>query len=235
MADTELNLENRIARLLRDNATISQIRAESLATVVVTMVDCDRAASKAAAPADAPRMTVQPGHAFIAPPGYKVEHAAREEVPTSIVEDVAGLFAASGFDVRMHAGQFAITGSLDAAGVLVEKLLGQSDQKPAGCSGTPASCPENEGYGCHCGYGASSTPAVPGTKVVPITPTLEMVKAGDATMNGRGTCVLAWRVMVDAAPSHPSEAKTCTCPSGDGSLRWPCPVHPSEAKAGEDA
>lgn len=22
------------------------------------------------------------------------------------------------------------------------------------------------------------------------------------------------------------EAKTCTCPSGDGSLRWPCPVHP---------
>ena len=20
----------------------------------------------------------------------------------------------------------------------------------------------------------------------------------------------------------------CTCPSGDGSLRWPCPVHPSE-------
>lgn len=21
------------------------------------------------------------------------------------------------------------------------------------------------------------------------------------------------------------EAKTCTCPSGDGSLRWPCPVH----------
>lgn len=38
-----------------------------------------------------------------------------------------------------------------------------------------------------------------------------------------------------AAPSHPSEAQTCTCPSGDGSLRWPCPVHPSEAKAGRDA
>jgi hypothetical protein len=82
---------------------------------------------------------------------------------------------------------------------------------------------------------ASSTPAVPGTKVVPITPTLEMVKAGDATLNGRGTCVLAWRAMLAAAPSHPSEAKTCTCPSGDGSLRWPCQVHPSEAKAGEDA
>lgn len=24
---------------------------------------------------------------------------------------------------------------------------------------------------------------------------------------------------------------TCTCPSGDGSLRWPCPVHPPEMKA----
>ncbi|WP_028634919.1 hypothetical protein [Pseudomonas parafulva] len=22
------------------------------------------------------------------------------------------------------------------------------------------------------------------------------------------------------------EVKKCTCPSGDGSLRWPCPVHP---------
>ena len=24
-------------------------------------------------------------------------------------------------------------------------------------------------------------------------------------------------------------AKPCTCPSGDGSLRWPCPVHPAPA------
>jgi len=24
--------------------------------------------------------------------------------------------------------------------------------------------------------------------------------------------------------------KVCTCPSGDGSLRWPCPVHPPEVK-----
>ncbi|QXH44231.1 hypothetical protein KSS93_15130 [Pseudomonas xanthosomatis] len=23
---------------------------------------------------------------------------------------------------------------------------------------------------------------------------------------------------------------TCTCPSGDGSLRWPCPAHPPEEK-----
>lgn len=24
------------------------------------------------------------------------------------------------------------------------------------------------------------------------------------------------------------EVKTCTCPSGDGSLHWPCPVHPQK-------
>lgn len=27
-----------------------------------------------------------------------------------------------------------------------------------------------------------------------------------------------------------STPKTCTCPSGDGSLRWPCPVHPPVAR-----
>lgn len=26
------------------------------------------------------------------------------------------------------------------------------------------------------------------------------------------------------------EVKTCTCPSGNGSLRWPCPVHPPKEK-----
>ena len=31
------------------------------------------------------------------------------------------------------------------------------------------------------------------------------------------------------APAQPKP--TCTCPSGDGSLRWPCPVHPPEVKA----
>lgn len=33
-----------------------------------------------------------------------------------------------------------------------------------------------------------------------------------------------------AAPvAQQSKALTCTCPSGDGSLRWPCPKHPPEA------
>lgn len=32
-----------------------------------------------------------------------------------------------------------------------------------------------------------------------------------------------------AAPS--AQAPQCTCPSGDGSLRWPCPVHPPSAQA----
>ena len=30
---------------------------------------------------------------------------------------------------------------------------------------------------------------------------------------------------------EPAKAQRCTCPSGDGSLRWPCPTHPAEAQA----
>jgi hypothetical protein len=35
----------------------------------------------------------------------------------------------------------------DAAAVAAE-LTGE--QRPADCSGDPSSCPDNEGYGCHC-------------------------------------------------------------------------------------
>ncbi|HCW0424829.1 TPA: hypothetical protein OW323_000255 [Pseudomonas aeruginosa] len=31
-----------------------------------------------------------------------------------------------------------------------------------------------------------------------------------------------------------TESKICTCPSGDGSLRWPCPEHPAVEQAGGD-
>jgi hypothetical protein len=30
---------------------------------------------------------------------------------------------------------------------------------------------------------------------------------------------------------QPSPAPICSCPSGDGSLRWPCPQHPPEVAA----
>lgn len=32
-------------------------------------------------------------------------------------------------------------------------------------------------------------------------------------------------------PLYRHPPKVCTCPSGDGSLRWPCPVHPPEPTA----
>ncbi|SXD23796.1 Uncharacterised protein [Klebsiella quasipneumoniae] len=39
----------------------------------------------------------------------------------------------------------------------------------------------------------------------------------------------AWRAtMLQASP-------VCTCPSGDGSLRWPCPVHPGNSPAIPDS
>lgn len=36
---------------------------------------------------------------------------------------------------------------------------------------------------------------------------------------------------VYAAPQPAMVAPVCTCPSGDGSLRWPCPVHPGNSPA----
>ncbi len=37
-----------------------------------------------------------------------------------------------------------------------------------------------------------------------------------------------------APPQAAHYDQHCTCPSGDGSLRWPCPVHPdAQAKGGE--
>ncbi|TCL06851.1 hypothetical protein [Sodalis ligni] len=38
-----------------------------------------------------------------------------------------------------------------------------------------------------------------------------------------------FRIALDALTATPVENPTCTCPSGDGSLRWPCPEHPPAA------
>ncbi|WP_431195730.1 DUF551 domain-containing protein [Klebsiella pneumoniae] len=41
-------------------------------------------------------------------------------------------------------------------------------------------------------------------------------------------------IPVYAAPQPAMVAPVCTCPSGDGSLRWPCPVHPGNSPAQSD-
>ena len=54
-------------------------------------------------------------------------------------------------------------------------------------------------------------------------------------------CAKAWGIDLSAAIrekiEHNAEnskpGTSCTCPSGDGSLRWPCPIHPSEIKPSE--
>ncbi|MFQ1373392.1 hypothetical protein ACJWSE_01560 [Klebsiella pneumoniae] len=47
----------------------------------------------------------------------------------------------------------------------------------------------------------------------------------NATVNGWNACRAT---MLQASP-------VCTCPSGDGSLRWPCPVHPGNSPAIPDS
>ena len=70
---------------------------------------------------------------------------------------------------------------------------------------------------------AAKVPA--GYKLVPIEPTEEILRALTdpfVAINGdnRKAFAKAWAAMLAAAPA-------CTCPSGDGSLRWPCPEHPA--------
>jgi hypothetical protein len=42
------------------------------------------------------------------------------------------------------------------------------------------------------------------------------------------------RRILAAADSVATPAPSCTCPSGDGSLRWPCPEHPAPAPEADD-
>jgi len=48
---------------------------------------------------------------------------------------------------------------------------------------------------------------------------------------------LAWNYRPLIYGTHPTTpavgGERCTCPSGDGSLRWPCPRHPPEQPSGE--
>lgn len=51
----------------------------------------------------------------------------------------------------------------------------------------------------------------------------------------RGTFRTLATLMAEEANVLESELPTCTCPSGDGSLRWPCPVHPPIGSEGRES
>ncbi|HGX3119035.1 TPA: hypothetical protein ACNH3O_005201 [Klebsiella pneumoniae] len=68
---------------------------------------------------------------------------------------------------------------------------------------------------------AKPAPVVPKEKPIPNTLSMYAVDAvaAIAEVKGWNACRAA---MLQASP-------VCTCPSGDGSLRWPCPVHPGNS------
>lgn len=68
---------------------------------------------------------------------------------------------------------------------------------------------------------AQPVPVVPEEKSIPNTLSMYAVDAvaAIAEVKGWNACRAA---MLQASP-------VCTCPSGDGSLRWPCPVHPGNS------
>lgn len=76
-------------------------------------------------------------------------------------------------------------------------------------------------------YAAQPAPVVPEEKPIPNTLSMYAVDAvaAIAEVKGWNACRAA---MLQASP-------ICTCPSGDGSLRWPCPVHPGNSPAIPDS
>ncbi|MFH2150734.1 hypothetical protein ABK703_23065 [Klebsiella quasipneumoniae] len=73
---------------------------------------------------------------------------------------------------------------------------------------------------------AQPVPVVPEEKSIPNSLSMYAVDAvaAIAEVKGWNACRAA---MLQVSP-------VCTCPSGDGSLRWPCPVHPGNSPAQSD-
>lgn len=73
---------------------------------------------------------------------------------------------------------------------------------------------------------AQPAPVVPEEKPIPNTLSMYAVDAVAAIAEVKG-----WNACRAAMLK---ENPVCTCPSGDGSLRWPCPVHPGSSPAQSD-
>lgn len=78
-------------------------------------------------------------------------------------------------------------------------------------------------------YAAQPTPVVP--KSISVREAISALESEDAVTTIGQAYKMGWNAcraaMLQAEP-------VCTCPSGDGSLRWPCPVHPGNYPAQSD-
>ena len=137
------NIENLGSRKLID-AALEHLALERAAACVLQVPDTDPPLFVAAgpAPAIAQLLPFEPlSHRAEDPGTPACAHCARLpgdpegacdwiECPVgapaeadTIVQAVADLFRACGFEVREEGGQFAVVGSIDAAGMLVEAIL----------------------------------------------------------------------------------------------------------------
>ncbi|EOD5680850.1 hypothetical protein ACKEIK_001574 [Klebsiella pneumoniae] len=78
-------------------------------------------------------------------------------------------------------------------------------------------------------YAAQPVPVVP--KSISVRQAISALESADAVTTIGQAYKMGWNhcraAMLQASP-------VCTCPSGDGSLRWPCPVHPGNSPAQSD-
>lgn len=171
------------------------------------------------------------------------------DVETTIVQDVADLFAASGFEVRPDNGPLAIAGSLDAAGVLVNAVI---EHFRAGAErfdwSRKGMVLDPQGFYVH--YRRSDDLNLSGRAPISSTPTSGAVeKAGNRFFNfnvsptltkeqeaaaEKGYCPVCNALeLYEVNVAH--GMRFCQCNHCKDIVVLAAPSHPSEAKAGEDA
>lgn len=81
--------------------------------------------------------------------------SGQQEMPPDgwALPDVIEALRASGFEVRGEDAAAIVYGTVEAGAVLIDGAIhafSSQESAPKDCSGDPACCPDNEGYGCHC-------------------------------------------------------------------------------------
>ncbi|SVY08768.1 Eaa1 [Klebsiella pneumoniae] len=158
-----------------------------------------------------------------------VQPVADSEPVAEITEDLGRLFVKIHYPTTLKAGDKLYRHAQPAPVVEREPIAWLNDAYLARgvVDGEVGSEDAGPGYiPVYREAGPQPAPVVPEEKPIPNTLSMYAVDAvaAIAEVKGWNACRAA---MLQASP-------VCTCPSGDGSLRWPCPVHPGNSPAQSD-
>ncbi|WP_440723730.1 DUF551 domain-containing protein [Klebsiella pneumoniae] len=158
-----------------------------------------------------------------------VQPVADSEPVAEITEDLGRLFVKIHYPTTLKAGDKLYRHAQPAPVVEREPIAWLNDAYLARgvVDGEVGSEDAGPGYiPVYREAGPQPAPVVPEEKPIPNTLSMYAVDAVAAIAEVKG-----WNACRAAMLK---ENPVCTCPSGDGSLRWPCPVHPGNSPAQSD-